>query len=665
MKQYIVLLLSLVLLAFTLQAQEEKKDGVPVDILLKEPTQSNFSISPDGRYFAEILKVNKRNELIIIDIDGYKLYSRIELENKSIQGLYWLTEKRLMFESLGEIFAIDIDGNNSTTIVNRMPDKVVTDWYRLYKNFRYNNILNFLRDRRDEILIETYDYKGYASVKRVNIFTSESYLVLSGLRHKMNQWITDSSGKVRLGVRYDEEGVNYFELGSNSDEWVPLNIRLDNQNYPLKISASSYLNQNMSFEGFGYEEDIIYLSSNINSDKRNLIKYDLKNKKVVEVILEDMNCDISDPHGEDVQLIFDSKNRVLAGARYEGLTPKFKWFSNEYKGIHEHLNKKYNGMVHDLIDVDSDNSRFVVYQWSDHYAGNIGIYTVKDSSYAVMHQINEELNDYKLSKTKNIVIPARDGYRVPAYINLPPDYSSDTKIPLVVVPHGGPWSRDYWALDQIVQYFATKGYAVLRVNFRGSTGLGKKHVISGLEGINSVMINDIADGTKHILEKFSIDSSKVFIYGHSYGGYASYMSLLRYPEIYHSGVAVSAPSNIKAWMKTQKKENNDFAYEFWDTALGNKNAKYLSEISPIYHVDKFDRPLLVLHGRKDEIIPVEQAETMVDKLKASNKKVICKIFKNESHSFDDSHSMGYVLDLADEFFRTETIDSAENEEQGK
>ena len=168
--------------------------------------------------------------------------------------------------------------------------------------------------------------------------------------------------------------------------------------------------------------------------------------------------------------------------------------------------------MHDVIDSNVDNSRLLIYQWSDNNAGNIGVYDTKDNTYAVMFHFNKELNEYELSKTKSIIAKARDDYKLPCYVNLPLNYNSKTPRALVVIPHGGPWSRDYWRLDDFSQYFASRGYIALRVNFRGSTGFGKKHVLSGVNSIDEVMINDIADAVTFVSDKYNINKDDVFYF---------------------------------------------------------------------------------------------------------------------------------------------------------
>lgn len=635
---------------FSTYAQDSINKQVPTNILLKKSKQHSFSISPNGKYFVEVIENNIENDIVVIDIDNYKLHQRIPIGKKTIQNVYWLNNNRLIYESLGEILAIDIDGTNSTQIVNRLADKLKKDLYQFYKNYRFNSVISLLHNNENEILIETYSYKGFSSIKRVNIFTGQKVTIIDGNFHKINRWIVDYKGDVRLGVRYDDDSYIYLIKNEFTNEWEEFKVVLDGVEVPLKVNANSYLEQNINFEGFGYQTDIIYLTSNYGQDKRKLLSYSLKERKVVEVLLEDINCDINDPHGVGISLMYNSMSGDLSGLRYEAIIPAFKWYSSDFESYHTNLNSLYPQFVNDIIDSDITNSKLLIHQWNDINQGNIGVYNTKENTYSVMFHFNEELNKYKLSKTKIIIAEARDEYKIPCYLNLPIDYVEGDSIPLVVIPHGGPWARDYWGLDRFSQYFSTRGYATLRVNFRGSTGFGKKHVLSGVNSLDNLMIDDIADATKFIASKFAVNEKQIFIFGHSYGGYAAYMSLIKYPNVYAKGVAVSAPSDIKKWMKLQKKEKYYFSYEFWNSALGSNKSKYLEDISPISHAKDLKNPILIFHGKWDEIIPFEQSEDMASEIKKHNNNVKLEILQHEGHSIDDSNSLGYVLDSADDFF---------------
>jgi dipeptidyl aminopeptidase/acylaminoacyl peptidase len=268
-----------------------------------------------------------------------------------------------------------------------------------------------------------------------------------------------------------------------------------------------------------------------------------------------------------------------------------------------------------------------------------------------MFHFNPTLNSYKLSRTKSVIIEARDGHKVPSYINVPNDYDGTKEIPLVVIPHGGPWARDYWEFDPFAQFFTSRGYAVLKVNYRGSSGFGRAHIMAGIENMDKVMIDDIADATQFIQQNYSIRPSGTYIYGHSYGGYATYMCLLKYPKLYSAGVAVSAPSDIKKWMKEKRKEGADFTVDFWERALGSKSSSYLKEISPVTYAKEISQPIMIVHGKYDKTISVEHSRTMANILKKSGKRVWLEVLQNEGHSIRDGNALGYLLIKAERFFK--------------
>ncbi|XLS27985.1 alpha/beta hydrolase family protein [Flavobacteriaceae bacterium M23B6Z8] len=626
---------------------------IPTEVLYKKNKFSNYMLSPDGKYFVEVMENNISYDIIVIDVEGHRMFSRIPMGDEPISGLSWLTSRRMAYEKNGLIYAIDADGTNSSVIVDNVPDKPIKNARSLLRQFKYNSLLDILPTEEDEILVETYDYKGYGSVYRVNIFTGEKRIIKDGARFKINKWLTDHQGTPKLGLRFEEEKIVYCGEDPDTREWEPFKVHLNGQQYPLTIDPTVYLDQKISFEGFSPEKDVIYLATNVDTDRRILVSYDLKKMRILETLAEDVNCDISDPLNSKARFIFNYDYTELLGINYHGINPQYKWFSQEMADIKAKIDRLNPEYINDVFEVDKNLQNILLYNWNDDKPGKISVYNVKDSVFSVMLDINAELESYRMSKTKNVIIKARDDYKLQAYLNLPTQQGvgRDSLAPLVVLPHGGPWTRDYWEFDQSAQYFANRGYAALRVNYRGSTGFGKEHVLAGVNNIDQVMIDDLADSVKHIISNYAVDPNRVFIFGHSYGGYAGYMSIIRYPELYNAAVVLSAPTDLKTWMKNRKKEKDLFAYEFWQTALGSKDRSYYEKISPINYVDRINNPLLIFHGKYDEIIPVEQSERLVEKLKEANKEVKLSILQKEMHSIWDSNSIGYILEQANEFFK--------------
>nr|WP_299070349.1 alpha/beta fold hydrolase [uncultured Allomuricauda sp.] len=635
-------------------AQDAIKKTLSPDILFKKSKQSSFSISPNGKYFMELLKNNVANDVVVVDIDNYELLYTIPLGSKHVNDLIWLNDKRISYSSRGEIYAMDIDGTNKIKLVNYRTNRTYVSYYNFKKNFRFSKIFKEFKLDNDEILIESFDMKGYSKIKRVNIFTGVEKTIIEGANHKMNRWVVDKAGVPIIGVKIYDWGSEFYVENVTKKQWVPLEVNISGERHWLKKSAETFFNQNLTFVGNDFDKDLIYVTSNINSDRRKLLKYNYVKGQVVDTVIVDQNCDVGNPEGTEIRILYDDKNKELGGVRYEGVTPNFVPFSKDFKNVYEGLRKKFKHYFNEILDADAENNRFVIYQWSDSYAGNIGVYDFENDSYSIMVYFNEELDEYKLSKSKTIGIRNREGKMIPSYFNLPPGYTNDNEskpLPLVVIPHGGPFSRDYWELHPYAQYFSYMGYAVLRVNFQGSVGFGKEHVYAGVEAINTTMIDDIIDAENYISEHYNIDAKKKYIFGHSYGGYATYLSLIRYPDAFAAGVAIAAPTDLKSLLKTQKKENYMYAHEFWKTALGNRGKSYYEEISPINYADKINKPIMVFHGREDIVVPVEHTERMKTEFEKLGRKDKFTIIESQGHSIENSNSIGYILEQSDKFFK--------------
>ena len=265
--------------------------------------------------------------------------------------------------------------------------------------------------------------------------------------------------------------------------------------------------------------------------------------------------------------------------------------------------------------------------------------------------------NYKVSTSQLIKYKTRDGYEIEGYLNLP--QKEGKNFPFIIMPHGGPWARDYWYYNPVVQFFANQGYGVLRMNFRGSTGYGTDHLLSGVKQISGLMIDDIADGAKWVVDQQYADSSKIFLYGHSYGGYATMQSIIRYPELYRAAVSIGAPTDIIELMDYYDDNKNKFGYEFWKTTVGDpKNEKkYLKSISPINNIGKINRPIFLFHGEKDESVPVSQTEDFIKEAKGLGKTFEYKIIKDEDHSISENRNMEFILRKSLQFFKENSADN--------
>ena len=561
-------------------------------------------------------------------------------------NLNWISENRVSFEQIGILYAINIDGTENQQLMSifKKEKSSYLTTSSLINNLQVSKMVNVLKDDFEHILIETRGLNDYPIIYKLNTFTGDKEEIENGNDYDINKWLVDRNGNIRLGVQDDNDEIKFLTKNKNG-KWESKNA------LNLDTDGSSFINQKLSFLDFDYNENIIYLGSSIDNPRWRILTYDLQKKAYVDTVLQDEKYDIGNPVFEDTELLFLDSESKLIGIRYQKNKPHTEWFSEKFQTYQDTLQNIYKEYYPEIFDWNKDASVLLVKLYSDVDPGHIIIYNTQTKRSVLFCTFAKELLNYKVSSSKIIKYTTRDNYEIEGYLNLP--LQGDENFPFVIIPHGGPWVRDYWQYDPVVQFFANQGYGVLRMNFRGSTGYGIEHLLSGVKQISSLMIDDIADGTKWIIDQKYADSSNIFLYGHSYGGYAALMSLVRYPEMYKAAVAVGAPTDINELLDYYDDQDNEFNYEFWKTTVGDPSYEdeYLKSISPIENIEKIKCPVYLFHGEKDEIIPVSHTEDFIEIAEDMDKKFEYKIIKDEDHSISENRNVEFILRKSIQFYK--------------
>jgi dipeptidyl aminopeptidase/acylaminoacyl peptidase len=277
--------------------------------------------------------------------------------------------------------------------------------------------------------------------------------------------------------------------------------------------------------------------------------------------------------------------------------------------------------------------------WSSS-AADPGRYFLLDRATSQMHAVVEpypDIDPEQLAPVKPIRYQARDGLGLRGYLTLP--RGRDPKyLPLIVMPHGGPFARDDWEYDPFVQFFANRGYAVLQPEFRGSTGFGKDFVMRGYGEIGKKMQDDLDDGVDWLAKSGQIDPKRVCIVGFSYGGYAAMWGAVRNPDRYRCAVSWAGPSDLSAMMRYDRKLFSATRYyREWRSKFSSKDD--LNAVSPINFTDSFKVPLLIGHGEEDETVPPKQSHKMVEALQKAGASVAPVFYKESEHDFGSSKDL--------------------------
>lgn len=353
----------------------------------------------------------------------------------------------------------------------------------------------------------------------------------------------------------------------------------------------------------------------------------------------------------DVQnVVVDRFTGTVAGLQLGGLEPTVQWLDPKLAGIQGSVSKAFPGRQVTIYDRAQDFSKVLVRVEA---ADNPPVYFLVDLSKGTADTIGEaypELAGMSLGKRESMSYAARDGLEIPAYLTLPPGLAPE-RLPLVVFPHGGPWSRDDSGFDWWAQFLATRGYAVLQPQFRGSVGFGAELQRAGKRAWGQAMQDDLLDGIDALEKRGLVDSQRVCIVGASYGGYAALAGAARSPDRFACAASINGVSDLSSffsYLRTRHGDESD-ALASWKSLVGIPYSENVGEISPISSAADIRAPVLLMHGTSDVVVPIAQSEGIARALERSGKTPEFIRLQGEDHWLSQASSRIAVLRALETF----------------
>ncbi|MEO6151002.1 MAG: prolyl oligopeptidase family serine peptidase, partial [Mucilaginibacter sp.] len=291
-----------------------------------------------------------------------------------------------------------------------------------------------------------------------------------------------------------------------------------------------------------------------------------------------------------------------------------------------------------VVDRDSSEKKFVILTYSDHNPGTYYLFDADKNKLTKLGDVNSSINSANLSDMQPITFRAGDGLQINGYLTLPKG-GSKTNLPLVVMPHAGPWLRNSWGYNAEVQFLANRGYAVLQVNYRGSSGYGKAFKQAGFKQVGGKIQDDITDGVKWLISQKIANPDKIAIYGGGFGGFSALYGVSFHPEMYKCAVVQYGLINFFTYIKDAPPFYKPYLKMIYEM-VGNPetDAEQFRAISPVFHTDKIKVPLIIFQGVKDTRANIAELNQFVLELRKKNVPVnyILKndertIFKNEAN----------------------------------
>lgn len=344
--------------------------------------------------------------------------------------------------------------------------------------------------------------------------------------------------------------------------------------------------------------------------------------------------------GQNIDVIIREKDAKRVGITKSDGRDEFEWTDPEYKAMYATFNKLFPGQ--DIrITSRTDDEKLTVFVVTS--ASQPPVYYLYDHVANTVEPVGEaypELKGALLGETEFVTYKSRDGLDIPAYVTMRKGLK--TPAPAIVLVHGGPASRDNYGYDYEVQFLANRGFIVIQPQYRGSTGFGEAFQRAGDKQWGRAMNNDLVDAANYLVDKGLADKSKICVKGWSYGGYATMAAVTLTPDVWACGIegaGVSHPIRMIDWVSEREggagvTGEEETGTNYWKRVIGDPRyeADKIREISPALHVDGMKAPLLLFHGDKDIIVPLEQSQIMYDAMQKAGKKGRMIILKGEDHN---------------------------------
>lgn len=613
-------MIRVVVLVFLAAMSTEVLAAPPAEAFGMLPRIHDAAISPNGEQIAAIVNFDGSYGVRVLTIgdDDEELRAMLLGEGVKPTWIRWANDNRVLV-SLWQSSLFEGVPISSSFIYTLDASKMEGDvLVRTKQIMRQNNsnVVDFLEDDPDHILMAFSDEDQFvADVQRVNVNTGKYRRVKRG-RKGIQSWYTDNRGEPRVGQglsdrNSEERAWNLTIRDADGDTWR------NDDDYPG-------LAANTRIFGFTSDPNELVVGAWQGRSTMGIYVYDLREKEITRELFHN---DAYDAQG----LVVDSEGDII-GAQYVADTTETELLG-EYDTVLERMRRAFDGYTIDFIDQSATTGKVLFKVSSAYDAGALALADAATDEVKFLAYYYPQLPSEEMGAVTEVTYAARDGFEIPAYITIPAAISDGSQIqnlPFVVLPHGGPYARTSKRFDYFAQFFASRGFGVLQMNFRGSAGYGKDFEEAGRENW-VLMLDDIEDGTHWLTKNKLADPEKICIVGWSYGGYAALMGALRSPELYACAVSMAGVTDLKDMINDIKK------YRFGNLAARNFILKGLDtrqeikENSPVKLADQLTVPLFLAHGKHDESVHFDQYRRMRSALKKAPAEVTYMEFDDEDH----------------------------------
>jgi dipeptidyl aminopeptidase/acylaminoacyl peptidase len=594
--------------------QEEEIQIIPRHVLFGNPDRSNVRLSPDGKYLAYCAPHEGVMNVWIQHLEkGTPAEPYTFDKGRGIRTFSWTFEKGIL------LYVQDEKGDENWRIykldVSTKKAELMTPGQKVQAQ-----IVHMHESKPDQVLIALNTRNpSYHDLYALNLKTGALKLIYEN--NEFLDLIVDDAFNLRFVAKQTEGGGKTYYKREGTKWEVYRTLK------PEDLLTTNII-------GFDKSGKSLYWIDSTEDDKAALVRMDMETKAVEKIFV---------PQKGDLSSAFSHPTeKTILAVTENYLKPELTVLDESIRADVEYLKTLESG-VFDVLSTSLDFNHWVVAYVSDQSFQHYYSYDRSSKKATYLFSMKEGLDTYTFQSVHPFEIKARDGLILPSYLTLPA--GSDSKnigrpykpLPLVLFVHGGPHARDIWGFSPSAQWLANRGYAVLQVNYRGSTGFGKNFLNAGNGEWAGKMHEDLLDAVNWAIAEKVADPKKIAIMGGSYGGYATLVGLTFTPDIFACGVDIVGMSNLETFLESIP--------EYWKPAMEEaklqigggidtpKGRAFLKSRSPMTFVDRIQKPLLIAQGSNDPRVKKAESDQIVAKMKEKGIFVTYVLYPDEGHGF--------------------------------
>ena len=582
---------------------------LPVGDFFRDAEYTSISMSPKGTYLAVSVPQADRTVLAILRTSDLSIQSKFDYgENKHIDDIAWVSDQRFIMFVTQKVGRFDFRIGRADMYIANVDGSRRID----VPGGNFYSLVDTLRDDDRHVLVSRSIDNSF--LYRLDTFTGEVDTVATSPLD-FGTFIVDGEGRVRYAVGGDEDNsqATYRRVG---DGWQLVHRRK--------------MGEGGSQVPWGIAEDgRVIMSISDDGEPSRIAKVDAATRE--ETLLA------KNENVEPIGWLASSDGRDLLAVRFMDGIPAYQWVDRDHPEtkLAAGLVQAFPNHAVAIQDISEDGKLVLLTAYSDVDPGSAYLFNRETGQARFLMSRMSWIKPEQMSEMRPITLRARDGVELHGYLTIP--RGSDGKnLPLILNPHGGPHGpRDLWGFNAEVQFLANRGYAVLQINFRGSGGYGDAFEAKGFRNWGTTMIDDMTDAVRWTIEQGIADPNRICTYGASYGGYAALQSVVREPEMYRCTIGYVGVFSIPLMFKDgdipQSESGRAFLRRVHPESLAEQRAQ-----SPAYNIDRIRVPVMLVHGERDQRVPMSQFRLLRDRLVEAGRppeKIVLE--EREGHGFFD------------------------------